>query len=446
MALAGALAFVPPWQAVPLGAYACVALLLLGGISLVPQAVGALLRAFRGVRQPVVALAVARAVDQRHTATAAVAGVVASLSLVVALTVMVTSFRDSLVAWLGDVLPADLYVRPDTEGGPGSALLPEDVVAAAPTLPGVARVRRERLTPLALARGEPEAVLIARDLRTGAPPELPWVVAPRVAATPPAAGDIAVYPSEVLAAVRHLRVGDEMTLPLPGRADPVRASVRGIWRDYARQQGALLVDRADWVRLTGDARVSDLVLWLARPPGAPSASPGELDRVRTAIEQRAPEDAPVDVATSGEIRAISLRIFDRSFAVTRWLQGVALAIGLAGIAASFSAQVLARRREFGTLQHLGFTRRQVLSLVALEGALWSAVGAILGLALGLGVSVVLVDVVNPQSFHWSMALAIPSRTLAGLALGVVAAGAITAWGSGQAAAGRDVVRAVHEDW
>lgn len=152
------------------------------------------------------------------------------------------------------------------------------------------------------------------------------------------------------------------------------------------------------------------------------------------------------MATAGELRSYSLRIFDRSFAVTRWLQGVALAIGLAGIAASFSAQVLARRREFGTLQHLGFTRRQVLALVASEGALWSAVGAVLGLALGLAVSVVLVKVVNPQSFHWTMQMSVPPGTLLVLGLGVVLAGALTAWGSGHAAASRDVVRAVKEDW
>jgi putative ABC transport system permease protein len=170
------------------------------------------------------------------------------------------------------------------------------------------------------------------------------------------------------------------------------------------------------------------------------------DAVVARIKAAVPVDAPTEVATAGELRAYSLRIFDRSFAVTRWLQGVALAIGLAGIAASFSAQVLARRREFGTLQHLGFTRRQVLALVASEGALWSAVGAVLGLALGLAVSVVLVKVVNPQSFHWTMQMSVPPGTLFVLALGVVLAGAFTAWGSGHAAAGRDVVRAVKEDW
>ncbi|HEX4510659.1 MAG TPA: ABC transporter permease, partial [Burkholderiaceae bacterium] len=464
------LACLPPWQAVPFGAYAAVALLLLGGISLVPQVVGLLLRAFRGARHPVVALAVARALDQRHTATAAVAGVVASLSLVVALTVMVTSFRLSLENWLGDVLPADLYVRPDAEGGPSSALLSDGVVAAVPRLQGVQRVRAERLVPISLAPGEPEVTLIARDIPPGELPDLPWITAPHSGAPPMATGVIAVYPSEVLAALRHLRVGAIMEVPLPTgpgngtaassmRPPSVRGTVRGIWRDYARQQGALLIDRADWLRLTADPHVSDLAVWLAptaNPETLPNTvmPPGGRARGRsggspvdiTAIERSAGPDAPVEVATTGEIRALSLRIFDRSFAVTRWLQGVALAIGLAGIAASFSAQVLARRREFGTLQHLGFTRRQVLWLVALEGALWSAVGAVLGLALGLGVSVVLVDVVNPQSFHWTMTLAIPGPTLLLLALGVVAAGALTAWGSGHAAAGRDVLRAVHEDW
>jgi putative ABC transport system permease protein len=215
--------------------------------------------------------------------------------------------------------------------------------------------------------------------------------------------------------------------------------VRGIWRDYARQQGALLMNRADWLRLTGDDRLSGLALWLA------SGDAGGADVVAR-IKAVVPADAQTEVVTANQLRAVSLRIFDRSFAVTRWLQGVALAIGLAGIAASFSAQVLARRREFGTLQHLGFTRRQVLTLVACEGALWSAVGAVLGLALGLAVSVVLVKVVNPQSFHWTMQMSVPPGTLLGLAVGVVVAGALTAWGSGHAAASRDIVRSVKEDW
>ena len=457
IALAGALAFVPPWHSIPWGAYACVGVLLLGGISLVPQVVSLLLNGFRGATNPVAALAVARAVDQRHTATAAVAGVVASLSLVVALTVMVTSFRDSLIVWLDAVLPADIYVRAQPGASDTPAFLDPAVIAAA-TGPGVRQIRGERLVPVTLAPEQPDALLLVRDLPPGATmPALPWIVAPDAAppaSTPPDV--LSVYPSEVLAALQHLRKGDVITVPLPpprgaaaaaaSRAVVTRAVVRGIWRDYARQQGALLLNRADWLRLTGDDRLNGLALWLvardANDAGDRDVGAGVVARIRAVV----PTDAQTEIVTADQLRAYSLRIFDRSFAVTRWLQGVALAIGLAGIAASFSAQVLARRREFGTLQHLGFTRRQVLALVASEGALWSAVGAVLGLGLGLAVSVVLVKVVNPQSFHWTMQMSVPPGTLLTLGVGVIVAGALTAWGSGHAAASRDIVRSVKEDW
>jgi hypothetical protein len=135
----------------------------------------------------------------------------------------------------------------------------------------------------------------------------------------------------------------------------------------------------------------------------------------------------LEFASPGEIRSMSLRIFDRSFAVTYWLQAVAIGIGLFGVAASFSAQVLARRKEFGLLVHLGLTRAQVLRLLALEGAAWTLLGALAGTALGLAVAAVLVFVVNPQSFHWSMDLSVPWLRLLALGLAVVAAGTATAW-------------------
>lgn len=156
--------------------------------------------------------------------------------------------------------------------------------------------------------------------------------------------------------------------------------------------------------------------------------------------------ALVEFVSSGTIRERSLRIFDRSFAVTYWLQAVAIGIGLFGVAASFSAQILARRKEFGLLAHLGLTRRQILAVVAGEGAAWTGVGAVAGVLLGLAVSVVLVHVVNPQSFHWTMDLEVPLWRLLALSVAVVASGTLTAWVAGRAAAGSDAVMAVKEDW
>jgi putative ABC transport system permease protein len=98
------------------------------------------------------------------------------------------------------------------------------------------------------------------------------------------------------------------------------------------------------------------------------------------------------------------------------------------------------------LAHLGLTRRQILSVVAGEGAAWTVMGSLAGLALGLAVSVVLVHVVNPQSFHWSMDLQVPWLRLLALCVAVVLAGTLTAWLAGRAAASADAVLAVKEDW
>ena len=228
-----------------------------------------------------------------------------------------------------------------------------------------------------------------------------------------------------------------------GRAANQPFFVTGVWRDYARQFGAITLDERDFVRLTGDTRVNDLAMWL-------DGSVADADMQKSvrglADRQSAGGGALLEMASVSQIRATSLRIFDRSFAVTYWLQGVAIAIGLFGVAASFSAQVLARRKEFGLLAHLGLTRRQILTVVAGEGAAWTVIGALAGLALGLAVSMVLVFVVNPQSFHWTMDLQVPWERLLLLCAAVVLAGTLTAWLAGRAAAGKDAVLAVKEDW
>jgi putative ABC transport system permease protein len=214
--------------------------------------------------------------------------------------------------------------------------------------------------------------------------------------------------------------------------------VLGVWRDYARQFGAVVIADTDYRRLTGDDRINDLALWLA--PGVP------IGPVQDALRALLPDPSMLEFAASGELRTLSLRIFDRSFAVTYYLQAVAVGIGLVGVAASLGAQVMARRKEFGLLAHLGLTRRQVLAVVAGETAVWLAAGVAAGLALGLAVSLVLVFVVNPQSFHWTMPLAVPAGRLALLCAAVWLAGLATAAISARHAASRQAVLSVKEDW
>ena len=142
----------------------------------------------------------------------------------------------------------------------------------------------------------------------------------------------------------------------------------------------------------------------------------------------------------------SLSAFDRTFAVTYGLEVIAVLIGLFGVSVSFSAQVLARRREFGVLRHIGMTRREIGVMLGCEGILVSALGAGIGLALGWLISLILVHVVNRQSFHWSLDMHIPWIALAALAAVLVAAASVTAVWSGRRAMSSNVVRAVREDW
>jgi putative ABC transport system permease protein len=432
LAAGALLAQAPPIAEIPLAAYLSVACLLLGGIACVPAMVGLLLRALRPPRHALLLLAVERARHERQTATIAVAGVVASLALSVALTVMVASFRDAVTRWLDTVLPADLYARAAAAGGADSVFVTDALVAQVRTLPGVARVEGQRVASVQLDPRRPAVALLARPLAD--PTQRLPMLGELVPAQP---GRIGVYASEPLANLYGIHLGQTLQLPLPdGRR--IDVLVRGIWRDYARQHGAVAIDSTVYRALTGDERINDLALWLQ--PGADTAA------LQGTIRRLAGPDAALEFASVAEIRALSLRIFDRSFAVTYWLQAVAIAIGLVGIAASFSAQVLARRREFGLLAHLGLTRAQVLAVVAGEGAVWSFAGVALGLLLGIAVSAVLVHVVNPQSFHWTMELVLPWGRLALLCAAMTAAGTVTAWWAGRAAGTKHAALAVKEDW
>ncbi len=445
LALMGAgalLALLPPVGGIPLAAYASVALLLVGGITALPWAVALLYDrlAPRVAHRLLPLLAVERARRVRESAAVAVSGVVASLSLAVALTVMVASFRDSVTQWLDAVLPAGLYVRTATAPGTGDAAFLEPAfVQAASRVPGVERVATLRAMPLLLDAARPPVTLIARALDDGAQQALPLVGA--AAAVPD--GHVAIYVSEAVVDLYGARTG-QVFEPLGAAFQPgVRFFVAGVWRDYVRQSGAIVMAQRDFERLTDDRRVNDLAVWLT--PGAGTAAVQQALRA-LADATAAGSGALLEFSSATEIRATSLRIFDRSFAVTYWLQAVAIAIGLFGVAASFSAQVLARRKEFGLLAHLGLTRCQILAVVAGEGAAWTLIGSLAGLALGLAVSMVLVHVVNPQSFHWTMELAVPWLRLGALCMAVVLAGTVTAWLAGRAAAGRDAVMAVKEDW
>jgi putative ABC transport system permease protein len=432
LALGALLARLPPVAGLPLFGYIAIALLLLGTIMLMPRAMILLLRLLPATGPAPLRLAHAQLLNAPGPATTSLAPIVAAVSLTVSMAIMVASFRQSVDDWLDRVLPADLYLRAGPSGDTVFLSLQDQLRVRA--IEGVRRVQFLRTQQVVLDPARAPVTVIVRDISADNAAELlPLVSEPHPVADarlPPA------WVSEQLVDLYGVRVGQVMRLPLAGRT--VKFAVAGVWRDYARQNGAVVIERAPYVAQTGDASVTDAALWLE--PGA--AAVQVAARVREAL----PGGQFLDIAQPAQIRALSLQIFDRSFAATYALEAAAILIGLFGLSSSLASQVLARRRELGVLRHVGMTRAQVSAMLTAEGLLNSAAGLAVGLLLGWLISLILIFVVNRQSFHWGMSVHMPWLGLFAFAAAMLVLATLAAALTSRSAMRGDLVRAVREDW
>ena len=425
------LALLPAFDELPLGGYAAVAALLAGALWLAPAVAESVLQRLPSPRDAVALIAVHQLRGANSQLGISISAIVVSFSLMVAMLIMVGSFRGSLEDWLRDILPADAYVR---AGGAGqSSFLDAATLRAVGALPAVARIAAVRIQELRLQPGRVPVTLLARDMDPAQPEALPLLLGrslPLRADLPP------VWISEAAADLYGLSAGSEMNIALSGM--DVRHAVAGVWRDYTRQNGTLLIERAHYVALTGDERVNDVWVWLG-PGKSVAMLSEELNRALGGA-------GLVDVRDTASIRNASLLLFDRTFAITYLLEAVAVVIGLFGISVGFSSQVLARRAEFGMLRHVGVTRGQIAALLGIEGLLAGSIGIAYGLVTGAAISVVLIHVINRQSFHWSMDLHVPVLPLVLVSVVLVLAATATAMLSGRRAMTGQPIAGVKDDW
>jgi putative ABC transport system permease protein len=428
LCIGAALLMVPPIHGLPLAGFAAIAFLLLGTLALLPAMLEAVTSRLPLPTNTTAQLAWQQLRGIPGYAVSGLATVIVSFSLVAAMAIMVQSFRSSLDQWLVGVLDAHLYLR--SPGGI-TAKIPQALAEQIAALPGVTRAERLRYQSVLLDGNEGAVTLIARPLDETTIKSL--TVVERYAGKAPQ-GVPSAWVSEAMVGIFGAKPGSTLQLPLGGKQ--VDTFVAGVWRDYARTWGAVVIDEADYVRLTQERDINDLALTLSDAQSVPA--------MRRAI-RALPGGDRLEIAESAEIRKLSLTIFDRTFAVTYALEFAALLVGLAGISAHFSALAFARRREFGMLRHLGFTRRDVGRLLAMEGATVGVVGAAIGLVLGFAISLVLIYVVNRQSFHWGMELYPPWAALLVLSASLIALAAVAARVAGRLAMTRAAVLAVKED-
>jgi putative ABC transport system permease protein len=432
LALGAMLAPLPAVHGLPLFGYAAIAALLFGAVLLVPTLTVRGLSLMPHTRRVVLDTAVAQLRENVGLSTLSLASIIVSFSLMVAMAIMVYSFRVSFDHWLVKLLPADMQLREPF--GSDTAYWSSDDQARLASVAGVSRIDFRSTRPLLLDPAHAAVTLIARGASDAqAAGELPVLSA---AKGPLAANATPAWISEALQDLYGYKLGDRIDLPLAGRLTSF--TVAGVWRDYARPSGAVVISRAAYRSITGDTGANEGSVWLK-----PGANP---DAVEALLRAQFARGDSLEILTSTALRERSLQIFDRAFAITYALEAIAVIIGLTGISFAASSTALARRAEFGMLRHIGMLRRQIVGMLASEGILTSAFGVIYGLLLGAALSLVLVYVVNRQSFNWSIDLALPAWQLAALSFTLVAAAAITAVWSGRAAMGRDAVQAVREDW
>lgn len=438
LALAALFTQLPSVSGLPIFGYLAIALLLIGGITLMPHFSAVFFSMlFKTIKKHtsnvVSTLALTRLANAPNQASIALGGVLASFSLMVAMAIMVTSFRVSVDDWLGHVLPADMYVELASSGDQGGFQPEEQKIMEA--LTGISRLDYSRHLQLTMDASRPNITLIARPIDVADPSRIIPIIGETMAPASFPSNAIPIWVSEAMVDLYGYVVGKQVSLPI-GEVGQ-NFVVAGVWRDYGRQFGAVQLRLSDYQSLTGDVNVNMAALWLQTDT--------TTEQVLLSLKAM-PFGEAVEISQSSEIRALSLAIFDRSFAVTYLLEAVAVVIGLLGVAASFSAQALARAKEFGMLRHIGMLRRQIFHMLAAEGGLLAVLGVTLGFIIGWGISLILVFIVNPQSFHWTMQLHIPWGWLGIVAVVMVILAALTALVAGRHATSGNSIRAVKEDW
>jgi len=416
----------------PIPGYLSIALILVGAILVMPRMAETVLARIPKSRYAPAALAAAQLEATPRQVGLSLAAILASFSLMVSMLIMIGSFRASLETWLDEMLPADLYIRAGRSGETGFFSEPEQrAIAAAQGVLAATFIRSQNML---LRADRPAVTLLTRDLPPGGlAPALPFdspVLVPGPGMPPP------VWVSEVAADLLGAKQGSTIYLPVGGTWQTF--TVAGIWRDYARQNGAVAIERGRYVALTGDTRANEAWVYLA--------SGSSASRTAETVRKALGDADGIDISTTRDVKVLSLSIFDRTFAITYALEAAAVLIGIFGVSTSFSAQALARRREFGVLRHIGMTRRQVMTMLGVEGLIVGMLGVTAGLALGWLLSLILIHVINRQSFHWTMDLHMPLADLLTLAAVLVVVAGATAILSGWRATSDEVTRAVREDW
>ena len=386
----------PAWNGQPVFGYVATVLLIGSSTLAIPALVALLANASAGLMGRVLgveAMLASRSLAGSLRRTSVLVGALSTaIAMMVAVGIMVGSFRETVLVWMSDRLQADIYLRPAVpQATDRHPTMSADVIERLRQLPQVAAVDPFRAYDI-YYQGWP-AILGAGDSAVAAKySRRPFLSGedPRKETEELTSGDNAIV-SEPFANKHHVHRGDFVELPLAGRR--VRLKVVGVYYDYSSERGYVIVDRSTLLKYLPDPAPSNVAVYL---------KPG----VRVEVGRRAVEAAlagrKVLAFSNRTLREEAIRIFDRTFAITYALEAIAVFVAVMGIAGALLALVIDRRREFGLLRFLGGAVGQVRRIILFEAGLLGLLSNIAGLILGVFLSLLLIYVINKQSFGWTI--------------------------------------------
>ncbi|HWI18245.1 MAG TPA: ABC transporter permease, partial [Vicinamibacterales bacterium] len=419
LAVAYALAQLPPVGRRPVFGYLSAFIIVIGAAFLVPAIMYGLARVGRGVLRRGLGveglLAHANLTSAIPRLSISVAALSVSLSMMVAIAVMIGSFRDTVVYWVGQTLQADLFIGPGVRPTVGSEqTVSEDVIQALAKHPQVASLDRFRQVDLvyegnlaALGAGSFQVVVDQGSLLFKSPANARERLGQAI-------GQDAVIVSEPFANRYGKRDGDTIEIPTPQGVRTFR--IVAVYFDYASDRGAVIMDRGTFRQYFGDLQPSGVAAYL-KEGADPEVVRGEMLRMLD-------DGHRAFIFSNRTLRNEVLVVFDSTFAITYALELIAIVVAMLGVAGTLLTLVLERRRELSLLRLTGADRRQVRRMVIIEAALIGAVSQGIGLAVGFALSLVLIYVINLQSFGWTIQFHLPIAFLVQASIAVVIATAI----------------------
>ena len=421
-----------PIQGVPVGAYLCLVSWLLGGLLCMPSLVAYLAQSLSrlGRLHPLSWLALERAKHVPQSISLSMTGMLASVALCVAVSLMISSFRLAVTEWLDHVLPADVYARVQR----AESKLSAEQQAQLAQLPLVRRTEFQQVLEWMVVPERPTVAVIVRDLPLKTPQDRLPITGELFDPHPTLPS---VWVSEAMRDLYAWQPGSVQKLSLLPEPS---VFVAGVWRDYARQHGSIIVETSQWMkaRRAGEAlEATDVSWWLTE---SDSRAEDLIAHIPLALADK------LEIRSASAIRSLSLRIFDRSFLVTYALQAVALGIGLLGVTSTLAAQALARTQELAALQLLGLSPGSCTRLLLLEAGASLGLALLWGSALGLALAWILIDVVNPQSFHWSMPMRIPLAMMLAALISVWLLGLLSCLIVSRQVLKQPMLQSLKQDW